>query len=149
MQEVDLEIDFEASEKERLKEIAKSSKVKESSAFKGLFQRWEQASQMRKWAEQTKHGSLDRIQKQVVEQFRKEVDAEHPSEPPFTAPLSEEQQETVDLLAGERHEAELQKMFDHVVQKALFLVKLQVPPIFRSRKNEALDKLQKKASTLA
>jgi hypothetical protein len=44
---------------------------------------------MRKWTQQIKLKLVERIQKEVVEAYRKEVNEENPSAPPLTAKLSD------------------------------------------------------------
>ena len=85
--------------------------VKKSMSYEGIFKRWEMASKMRQWINETK--------KEYIERIRKELENE--------SGMSETEK---DDLADQKLDCEMQQTYAKVVEKAEFLVKLVVPAAY-------------------
>ena len=85
---------------------------------------------MRKWTQFIKLKISERVKKEVQQAYVKELNEENPSQVASTGSLNDEQKQIVETRTNEKFDKELQLKYAEVVDKAKFLIKLQVPKAF-------------------
>ncbi len=85
---------------------------------------------MRRWTQSVKQTISERTTIEADEALRKAWNQANPSKEPLTGPLNDEQKNQVDRDGNAKFEKELQEAFDEVVEKAEFMLKLEVPSLY-------------------
>jgi hypothetical protein len=92
-----------------------------------MLKRFEIASQMRKWTQQVKLTTSERVQQETDKKFRETWEKAHPSEDPLSGQLSEEQKQEVESQFESKYPEEIKKVYDEVVNKASLLITMKLP----------------------
>lgn len=80
--------------------------------YDNIFKRFEIASKMRPWINEYKNNLIEKIKKDVQKEQKEASEAER------------------EEAAEKKYNEELQDMFNKIVEKAIFLIKLSIPSAF-------------------
>lgn len=130
------------------KEVVAALKEAKSAEFESLLKRYEAANQMRKWTQQIRLTTSERVQQEVEQAFREAWNKAHPSEAPLTGQLSEAQKQEVEAQFEAKYQTELKDVYDEVVRKAELLITLQTPAQYKRQKksNKLMGRLRNQMS---
>ena len=99
-------------EKNDERDLKMKELIKDFPNFEGINKRWEQASKMRSWINEFKNTLRQRIEDEVKKESADKSESERSE------------------IIEQKYEKELNEMFTKVVQKAEFLLNLNVPEAF-------------------
>ena len=129
--EATAELSDEHTGTQKLRKILDHLHQKGSKELQPMMDRWEQASELRRWLNDKKSSMSDDLIKEAKENFIKEVNLSDPSlEGKFEGPLSPEQEELVESRSFALLEEKIASIVNDLIEKARFMLKMRVPDEF-------------------